>query len=42
MTKEIMDISESFTPQKLEFMKAGGSYAIVFLVRSYSLFLVNF
>ena len=25
-----MDISESFTPQKLEFMKAGGSYAIVF------------
>ena len=28
--KEIMDISESFTPQKLEFMKAGGSYAIVF------------
>ncbi|MAN23735.1 MAG: aconitate hydratase, partial [Gemmatimonadetes bacterium] len=25
-----VDISSSFTPQKLEFMKAGGSYAIVF------------
>ena len=25
-----MDISASFTPQKLEFIKAGGSYAIVF------------
>ena len=28
--KELMDISSSFTPQKIEFMKAGGSYAIVF------------
>ena len=28
--KELMDISSAFTPQKLEFMKAGGSYAIVF------------
>ncbi|EPR71833.1 bifunctional aconitate hydratase 2/2-methylisocitrate dehydratase [Cyclobacterium qasimii] len=28
--KEIMDISSAFTPQKMEFMKAGGSYAIVF------------
>jgi aconitate hydratase 2/2-methylisocitrate dehydratase len=28
--KELIDISKSFTPQKLEFIKAGGSYAIVF------------
>lgn len=28
--KELIDISSSFTPQKIEFMKAGGSYAIVF------------
>ena len=28
--KELMDISSAFTPQKIEFMKAGGSYAIVF------------
>ena len=28
--EELVDISSSFTPQKLEFMKAGGSYAIVF------------
>ena len=28
--KEVHDISKAFTPQKLEFMKAGGSYAIVF------------
>lgn len=28
--KELADISASFTPQKLEFMKAGSSYAIVF------------
>ncbi len=28
--KEVMDISPAFTPQKVEFMKAGGSYAIVF------------
>ena len=27
---ELADLSASFTPQKLEFMKAGGSYAIVF------------
>jgi len=28
--KELIDISKALTPQKLEFMKAGGSYAIVF------------
>ena len=28
--EELVDISASFTPQKLEFIKAGGSYAIVF------------
>ena len=28
--EELTDISSSFTPQKLEFIKAGGSYAIVF------------
>ncbi|MEM7471467.1 MAG: bifunctional aconitate hydratase 2/2-methylisocitrate dehydratase [Pseudomonadota bacterium] len=28
--EELVDMSSSFTPQKLEFMKAGGSYAIVF------------
>tara|TARA_B110000444_G_scaffold256640_1_gene293397 strand:+ start:514 stop:3312 length:2799 start_codon:yes stop_codon:yes gene_type:complete len=28
--KELRDISSAFTPQKIEFMKAGGSYAIVF------------
>ncbi|WP_299178287.1 bifunctional aconitate hydratase 2/2-methylisocitrate dehydratase [uncultured Chryseobacterium sp.] len=28
--KELIDISKSFTPQKMEFIKAGGSYAIVF------------
>ncbi len=27
---ELVDMAGSFTPQKLEFMKAGGSYAIVF------------
>ena len=27
---ELCDISSAFTPQKVEFMKAGGSYAIVF------------
>ena len=27
---ELIDISDSLTPQKLEFIKAGGSYAIVF------------
>ena len=28
--EELADISAAFTPQKMEFMKAGGSYAIVF------------
>ena len=28
--QELKDISKSFTPQKMEFIKAGGSYAIVF------------
>jgi len=28
--KELADISASFTPQKVEFMRAGGSYAVVF------------
>ncbi|MFE3868757.1 bifunctional aconitate hydratase 2/2-methylisocitrate dehydratase [Flavobacterium sp. LS2P90] len=28
--KELIDISNAFTPQKIEFIKAGGSYAIVF------------
>ena len=28
--EELVDLSASFTPQKLEFMLAGGSYAIVF------------
>lgn len=28
--KELADVSSAFTPQKVEFMKAGGSYAIVF------------
>jgi aconitate hydratase 2/2-methylisocitrate dehydratase len=28
--QELSDISTSFTPQKMEFMRAGGSYAIVF------------
>ncbi|MEJ6579959.1 MAG: bifunctional aconitate hydratase 2/2-methylisocitrate dehydratase [Akkermansiaceae bacterium] len=27
---ELIDIAKAFTPQKMEFMKAGGSYAIVF------------
>ncbi len=27
---ELKDISKAFTPQKMEFMKAGGSYAVVF------------
>jgi len=27
---ELVDISASFTPQKIEFMRAGGSYAVVF------------
>lgn len=27
---ELVDVSSSFTPQKVEFMKAGGSYAVVF------------
>ncbi|MEM6941012.1 MAG: bifunctional aconitate hydratase 2/2-methylisocitrate dehydratase [Pseudomonadota bacterium] len=29
-SEELVDMSGSFTPQKMEFMKAGGSYAIVF------------
>lgn len=29
-SEEHVDLSASFTPQKVEFMKAGGSYAIVF------------
>lgn len=29
-SKELVDVSGAFTPQKMEFMKAGGSYAIVF------------
>jgi aconitate hydratase 2 / 2-methylisocitrate dehydratase len=28
--QEVMDIAKAFTPQKMEFIKAGGSYAIVF------------
>ena len=28
--KELIDLNNSFTPQKLEFMKAGGSYAVIF------------
>ena len=28
--KELIDVSASFTPQKIEFMRAGGSYAVVF------------
>ncbi|MGY5354368.1 bifunctional aconitate hydratase 2/2-methylisocitrate dehydratase [Wenyingzhuangia sp. IMCC45467] len=28
--QELKDISDAFTPQKMEFMKAGGSYAVVF------------
>jgi aconitate hydratase 2/2-methylisocitrate dehydratase len=29
-TEELADISSAFTPQKVEFMKAGGSYAVTF------------
>ena len=29
-SEELVDISASFSPQKMEFIKAGGSYAIVF------------
>ncbi len=28
--EELVEIAESFTPQKVEFIKAGGSYAVVF------------
>ncbi len=28
--EELIDLTKSFTPQKMEFIKAGGSYAIVF------------
>jgi len=29
-SEELIDVSSAFTPQKMEFMRAGGSYAIVF------------
>ena len=29
-SEEVADISDAFTPQKVEFMKAGGSYAVTF------------
>ena len=29
-SQELVDVSSAFTPQKVEFMKAGGSYAVVF------------
>ena len=29
-SEELVDVSSSFSPQKMEFIKAGGSYAIVF------------
>ena len=29
-TKELVDISNSFTPQDIDFIRAGGSYAVVF------------
>ncbi|MTH98118.1 bifunctional aconitate hydratase 2/2-methylisocitrate dehydratase [Roseibium sp. RKSG952] len=29
-SEELADVSSAFTPQKVEFMKAGGSYAVVF------------
>ncbi|MDB4831475.1 bifunctional aconitate hydratase 2/2-methylisocitrate dehydratase [Hyphomicrobiales bacterium] len=35
--KELVDVSSSFTPQKVEFIKAGGSYAIVFGTKLQSL-----
>jgi aconitate hydratase 2/2-methylisocitrate dehydratase len=35
----LKDISKSFTPQKLEFIRAGGSYAIVFGKKSKHLLL---
>ena len=28
--QELADLTSSFTPQKLEFIKAGGSYAVIF------------
>ena len=28
--QEVVDVAKAFTPQKIEFMRAGGSYAIVF------------
>jgi len=36
--EELVDIASSFTPQKMEFMRAGGSYAIVFgkMLQSYA------
>ena len=29
-SRELIDVSGAFTPQKMEFMRAGGSYAVVF------------
>ena len=29
-SKELCDVSSAFTPQKMEFMRAGGSYAVIF------------
>jgi aconitate hydratase 2/2-methylisocitrate dehydratase len=29
-SKEVADVADAFTPQKVEFMKAGGSYAVTF------------
>ena len=29
-SEELVDVSDAFTPQKVEFMKAGGSYAVTF------------
>ena len=36
--EELVDMASSFTPQKMEFMRAGGSYAIVFgkMLQSYA------
>jgi aconitase B len=40
--KELIDISASFTPQKMEFMRAGGSYAIVFGKKTTNICCKNF
>ena len=34
--RELIDISSSLTPQKMEFMRAGGSYAIVFEAQTFA------